>query len=119
MCDIIGIFSKSGVVETGNCLDVIREGQQVEGRQLRQAQLPAADQLRGTVGFGDGNKRGWNGAYTMSYDVRQGVTQYMAAQATYIGGGLIGYTRRIAKRRLCHAETIPMFVCPERPSALG
>ena len=43
----------------------------------------------------------------------------MAAQATYIGGGLIGYTRRIAKRRLCHAETIPMFVCPERPSALG
>ncbi len=45
--------------------------------------FPAADQLRGTVGFGDGNKRGWNGAYTMSYDVRQGVTQYMAAQATY------------------------------------
>jgi LPS-assembly protein len=43
----------------------------------------AADQLRGTFGFGDQNRRGWNGVYTMSYDVRQGVTQFMAGQATY------------------------------------
>jgi len=45
--------------------------------------FPSADQLRGTVGFGDQNRRGWNGVYTMSYDVRQEVTQYMAGQATY------------------------------------
>jgi LPS-assembly protein len=45
--------------------------------------FPSADQIRGSVGFGDGNKRGWNGAYTVSYDIRQGVTQFMAGQATY------------------------------------
>jgi LPS-assembly protein len=45
--------------------------------------FPRADQIRGTVGFGDQNRRGWNGAYTMSYDIRQNVTQYMAGQATY------------------------------------
>jgi LPS-assembly protein len=45
--------------------------------------FPKADQIRGTVGFGDANKRGWNAVYTLSYDINQGVTQYMAAQATY------------------------------------
>ncbi len=45
--------------------------------------FPQADQMRGTVGFGDQNRRGWNGAFTSSYDIRQGVTQYMAGQATY------------------------------------
>lgn len=45
--------------------------------------FPAADQIRGTVGFGDANKRGWNAVYTMSYDINQNVTQFMAAQATY------------------------------------
>jgi LPS-assembly protein len=45
--------------------------------------FPSADQIRGTVGFGDLNRRGWNGAFTASYDVRQAETQFMAAQATY------------------------------------
>jgi LPS-assembly protein len=45
--------------------------------------FPKADQIRGAIGFGDGNRRGWNGAFTASYDVLQGQTQYMAGQATY------------------------------------
>ena len=45
--------------------------------------FPAANQIRGTVGFGDLNRHGWNGAFSESYDIRQGVTQFMAAQATY------------------------------------
>jgi LPS-assembly protein len=45
--------------------------------------FPKSNQMRGTVGFGDQNHRGWNGLFTASYDIRQGVTQFMAAQATY------------------------------------
>lgn len=45
--------------------------------------FPSADQMRGTFGFGDQNRRGWNGAFTASYDFKQGVTQFIASQATY------------------------------------
>ena len=45
--------------------------------------FPSADQMRGTIGFGDGNRRGWNGAFTASYDIHAAETQYMAGQATY------------------------------------
>ena len=45
--------------------------------------FPSADQMRGTIGFGDGNRRGWNGAFTLSYDIHAAETQYMAGQATY------------------------------------
>jgi LPS-assembly protein len=45
--------------------------------------FPKSNQIRGTIGFGDQNRRGWNGLYTASADILQGVTQFMAAQATY------------------------------------
>ena len=44
---------------------------------------PAPTSCAARSGFGDANRRGWNGVYTMSYDIRQGSTQFMAGQATY------------------------------------
>ena len=44
---------------------------------------PPANQLRGVVGFGDTNRRGWNGAVSAVYDYRAALLQYVIAQATY------------------------------------
>lgn len=44
---------------------------------------PPANQLRGLVGFGDTNRRGWNGAVSAVYDYRAALLQYVIAQATY------------------------------------
>ncbi len=45
--------------------------------------LPYADQYRVTVGFGDPQKRGWNAATTIAYDLKQNYLQYMTSQVTY------------------------------------
>jgi len=44
---------------------------------------PYADQYRVTVGIGDPQRRGWNVASSMAYDVRQDFLQYAGAQVTY------------------------------------
>jgi LPS-assembly protein len=44
---------------------------------------PSANQIRGTFGFGDPNRKGWNGAFTTVYDYRQGIQQFAIAQVTY------------------------------------
>jgi LPS-assembly protein len=44
---------------------------------------PKANQLRGRIGFGDPNHRGWNTAFDTVYDYRSGVMQYATAQVTY------------------------------------
>ncbi len=44
---------------------------------------PPANQFRGLVGFGDTNRRGWNGAVSAVYDYRASLLQYVIAQATY------------------------------------
>jgi LPS-assembly protein len=44
---------------------------------------PSANQLRGLVGFGQENRRGWSAGFTALYDYRQGVMQYAQAQVTY------------------------------------
>ena len=44
---------------------------------------PPANQFRGLVGFGDTNRRGWNGAVSAVYDYRAAILQYVIAQATY------------------------------------
>jgi LPS-assembly protein len=44
---------------------------------------PKANQLRGRIGWGDPNHRGWNVAFDTVYDYRLGVMQYGTAQVTY------------------------------------
>ncbi len=44
---------------------------------------PPANQFRGLVGFGDTNRRGWNGAVSAVYDYRASTLQYAVAQVTY------------------------------------
>jgi len=44
---------------------------------------PPANQFRGMVGFGNENKRGWNGAFLVIYEARTGTVQYMNTQITY------------------------------------
>ena len=44
---------------------------------------PPANQFRGVVGFGDTNRRGWNGAVSAVYDYRESVLQYVIGQVTY------------------------------------
>jgi LPS-assembly protein len=44
---------------------------------------PDANQLRGTVGFGDPNHRGWNAAFQAVFDYRIGVMQFATTQITY------------------------------------
>jgi LPS-assembly protein len=44
---------------------------------------PQANQLRGRVGWGDPNHRGWNVAFDTIYDYRLGIMQYGTAQLTY------------------------------------
>jgi LPS-assembly protein len=42
-----------------------------------------ANQLRGFLGFGDPNRRGWNAGFTTIYDYRVKVMQYATTQVTY------------------------------------
>ena len=44
---------------------------------------PSANQLRGTFGFGDANRRGWNTAVSMNYDYTKGYVQYTTATVNY------------------------------------
>lgn len=44
---------------------------------------PPANQFRGLIGFGDTNRRGWNGAVSAVYDYRAKALQYAIAQVTY------------------------------------
>ena len=44
---------------------------------------PAANQFRFGAGWGDGNRRGWNGRAEFLYDYREGSVQYTTAQVTY------------------------------------
>jgi LPS-assembly protein len=44
---------------------------------------PSANQFRGTVGFGNQNRRGWNAAAHFVYDYRVGRLLYSITQVTY------------------------------------
>jgi LPS-assembly protein len=44
---------------------------------------PAANQLRGTFGVGDANRRGWNAAVNINYDYTKGYVQYTTATVNY------------------------------------
>ncbi len=47
------------------------------------SQLPSANQITNTVGFGNENRRGWNGAFALTYDYQQGIILYNTTQASY------------------------------------
>jgi LPS-assembly protein len=44
---------------------------------------PNSDQLRGTFGIGNGNRKGWNGAFSEYYDYKRHVLLYSLLQVTY------------------------------------
>lgn len=44
---------------------------------------PNSDQLRGTFGIGNANRKGWNGAFSEYYDYKNHVLLYSLAQVTY------------------------------------
>jgi len=58
---------------------------------------PQANQLRGRIGWGDPNHRGWNFGYDTVYDYRLGTVQYGIAQVTYNTDccGISGQYRRL------------------------
>ena len=59
----------------------------VENNQVHNAFVPvltpAANQFHFRTGFGDANRRGFNGGLDVQYDYRQAVLQYWTAQVTY------------------------------------
>jgi LPS-assembly protein len=48
-----------------------------------QTLTPSANQIRGLVGVGDVNRRGWNAAFTAIYDFRIAQMQFSTTQVTY------------------------------------
>jgi LPS-assembly protein len=44
---------------------------------------PPANQIRGTIGYGENNRRGWGGALGSYYDLRTGRMQFSQLQLTY------------------------------------
>jgi LPS-assembly protein len=44
---------------------------------------PPANQLRAQFGYGDPNRKGWNGAFSTVYDFRLGRQEFAIAQVTY------------------------------------
>jgi LPS-assembly protein len=44
---------------------------------------PSANQLRGTFGIGNDNRRGWNAAFNAVYDFRVNTLQFATTQVTY------------------------------------
>jgi len=59
---------------------------------------PKSNQIRALVGWGQMNRRGWNGALSFSYDMRQRFTQSQVVQASYNGSccGISFEYRRLA-----------------------
>jgi LPS-assembly protein len=47
------------------------------------ALAPIANQIRGTIGYGENNRRGWGGAFGAYYDLHTGSVQFVQAQVTY------------------------------------
>jgi LPS-assembly protein len=44
---------------------------------------PSANQFRGVIGYGAGNRRGWSYGFSAYYDYRKGTLQYTQTQITY------------------------------------
>jgi LPS-assembly protein len=59
---------------------------------------PRSNQIRALVGYGNLNRRGWNAAFGVSYDIRQQFLQNQLIQVSYNGGccGIAFEYRRLA-----------------------
>ncbi len=44
---------------------------------------PSQNQFRGTLSYGNDNRRGWNAGFSAYYDYRQQILQYATSQVTY------------------------------------
>jgi LPS-assembly protein len=44
---------------------------------------PSSNQIRGMVGIGNENRRGWNAGFSIYYDYKQSILQYATTQVTY------------------------------------
>ncbi len=78
---------RGGIVNSGFTVDARLSNYFVSAghNQVRSDPVlaPSANQFRGTVGYGDVNRRGWNMAATAIYDVRLASMQYAITQVTY------------------------------------
>jgi len=44
---------------------------------------PSSNQLRGTIGIGNDNRKGWNAGLSVYYDVPKGILEFTTVQAVY------------------------------------
>ena len=44
---------------------------------------PNSDQIRGLLGVGNQNRKGWNAAFSIYYDYRRGIMEFATTQVTY------------------------------------
>lgn len=44
---------------------------------------PSSNQFHGLVGFGNQNRKGWNGAFISYYDIKRGLVQFSTLELTY------------------------------------
>ncbi len=47
------------------------------------SQIPTANQITNTIGWGNSNRRGWNAAFALAYDYQRDVVLYNATQVSY------------------------------------
>jgi LPS-assembly protein len=47
------------------------------------ALAPSSDQFRGLLGIGNGNRKGWNAAFSAFYDYKKGILAFATTQVTY------------------------------------
>jgi LPS-assembly protein len=47
------------------------------------SQIPTANQITNTVGYGNNNRRGWNAAFSLTYDYERDVLLYNVTQVSY------------------------------------
>jgi len=44
---------------------------------------PSSNQIHGLIGYGNQNRKGWNGAFISYYDLKRGLVQFSTLEVTY------------------------------------
>jgi LPS-assembly protein len=76
-------FSTINIPSSGTLLDTSEPSPQPSPLPLLLP--PRSNQIRALVGYGDLNRRGWNGDVGFSYDVTEGIFQNQVVQVSYNG----------------------------------
>lgn len=76
-------FSTINIPSSGTSLDISEPSPQPS--PLPSLLPPRSNQIRALVGYGDLNRRGWNGDVGFSYDVTEGIFQNQVVQISYNG----------------------------------